>query len=132
VIDCQRLKPGREVISYITGYLGKPPSLNVLHDLELLDNWREALNYGRFLIKAGRWPAVEKPAPKERATHVTVQKLADCMLAARRGDPAALALLCLCREDRGENGSPTEPLGRAFRRHAASEDAAAVALLRSG
>lgn len=106
VIDVQKLKPSRQVVQYITGYLGKPPSLAIMQDLELLDDWREALNYGRFLIKAGKWPKPPEPAatePKERSTHVTVAKLSDVIRNAHRGDPAALAVLRLLVAHRGKN-----------------------------
>jgi hypothetical protein len=96
VIDCAIMNQTTAAIEYVTSYLGKPPSVDVMVQSDLLAEWITATRGARMVIKAGRWERPQKPQQteaKKRAEHKSVAPLKDVIRNARMGHAESLAIL---------------------------------------
>jgi hypothetical protein len=96
VIDCTVMSQTTAAIDYVTSYLGKPPSVDVMVQADLLAEWITATRGARMVIRAGKWEKPTKPQQaeeKKRSEHKSVAPLHEVIRKARLGHAESLVML---------------------------------------
>lgn len=118
VVDIRAIGSSKELSSYVSKYVGKPPDISDDPDApKLILEWHKALEKRRMVITYGKLPKIELSEDLEQEDEVPADAIPlgniDAIAsAAERGDPWSLwVMACLC------NGGPA-PYPEPERKHA--------------
>lgn len=101
-VHCRRLKPNDTAAEYVTSYLGKPPSLEMMSDASILSEYYDAMKSARLMIPFGfnsKLPDAPKPRDPEDAWK-SHGSLYDFVVRLRSDDHVALSTLDLIYQSR--------------------------------